>query len=251
MIVLLPPSETKATRSRGKALALDALTWPELTPARAQVLDALAVASARPDAAHRLGVSPNLTEQIARNMALFEAPTLPAAQLYTGVLYDALDLTSLAGADKTRASRRVVISSGAFGAIRLGDRLAPYRLSMSVNLPGVGPLASFWQSRLDAPLTEAAGNGLIIDCRSSTYAASWSPSGELTARWVHIRVPGATHMAKHTRGLATRALVTDRRDPRTPQALAAMLSETFDTDLHAPRAATKPWVLDVAVRSGA
>ena len=101
---------------------------------------------------------------------------------------------------------------------------------------------------LDAPLSEAAGKGVVVDCRSSTYAASWNPSGELARRWVHIRVPGATHMAKHTRGLVTRALVTDARDPRTPKALAAQLAETFDVDLHEATSPSKPWILDVSVR---
>ena len=164
------------------------------------------------------------------------------------MLYDALDLASLTGADKTRAGRRVVISSALYGAVRLRDAVAPYRLSMAVNLPGIGPLASFWKPLLDAPLTEAAGRGLVIDCRSSTYAASWAPSGDLAKRWVHIRVPGATHMAKHTRGLVTRALVTDPRDPRTPAALAEQLAETFDVALTAPKSATKPWILDATAR---
>ena len=248
VIILLPPSETKATRARGRAMDLDSLSNPELNDARRNVINALTAVSARPDAASALNVSPNLTDDIARNTRLTTAPALPASGLYTGVLYDALDLASLTGADKTRAGRRVVISSALYGAVRLRDAVAPYRLSMAVNLPGIGPLASFWKPLLDAPLTEAAGRGLVIDCRSSTYAASWAPSGDLAKRWVHIRVPGATHMAKHTRGLVTRALVTDPRDPRTPAALAEQLAETFDVALTAPKSATKPWILDATAR---
>lgn len=249
VIVLLPPSETKATRTRGAKLELESLSFSSLLDARRQVLGALASVSGRPDAARVLGVSANLTDEIARNTRLLSAATLSAAQTYTGVLYDALDLGSLHGADKSRASRRIVISSALYGAVRLPDRIAPYRLSMAVNLPDVGPLASFWKPHLDEPLTEAAGRGVIVDTRSSTYAASWSPSGESAKRWVHIRVPGATHMAKHTRGLVARALVTDTRDPRTPQALADQLAETFDVALHEPVSEVKPWILDTSVRA--
>ncbi|RYI22006.1 peroxide stress protein YaaA [Dermacoccus sp. 147Ba] len=248
MIVLLPPSESKTTGTRGARLDLAKLSFPELTEARQQVAAAVSEVSARDEAPEVLGVSPNLADEIARNTRLFDAPTLPAAQLYTGVLYDALGLSDLEGADKARATRRVVISSALYGAVRLGDRLAPYRLSMGVNLPPLGALAAHWRSVLDAPLSEAAGKGVVVDCRSSTYAASWNPSGELARRWVHIRVPGATHMAKHTRGLVTRALVTDARDPRTPKALAAQLAETFDVDLHEATSPSKPWILDVSVR---
>lgn len=248
VIVLLPPSESKATRARGARLDLDRLSFPELNSARDDVIAAVAAASSRDDAAKVLGVSENLVDEIARNTRLLEAATLPASQLYTGVLYDALSLGELAGADKARASRRIVISSALYGAVRLGDRLAPYRLSMGVNLPSVGSLAAHWRSVLDAPMTSAAGKGLVIDCRSLTYAASWTPSSELVRRWVHIRVPGATHMAKHTRGLVTRSLVMDTRDPRTPQALRAQLAEEYEVQLHEPTSATKPWILDVSVR---
>ena len=57
MLILLPPSESKATRSRGAALRPEALSFPELTGARAQVAAALATVSAREDAPEVLGVS--------------------------------------------------------------------------------------------------------------------------------------------------------------------------------------------------
>ncbi len=75
---------------------------------------------------------------------------------------------------------------------------------MGVNLPGAGPLGSLWRPQLSAVLPETVGRGLIVDCRSSTYAGAWTPSPELASRWVQVRVPGASHMAKHTRGLVAR-----------------------------------------------
>lgn len=92
------------------------------------------------------------------------------------------------------------------------------------------------------------GRGLVIDCRSSTYAAAWVPQGDLARRWVQIRVPGATHMAKHTRGLVTRALCQSAADPRSAGGLADLLSESFHVQLHAPASVTKPWTLDVISR---
>ncbi|QDO88976.1 peroxide stress protein YaaA [Ornithinimicrobium ciconiae] len=245
MLILLPPSESKTGRARGRALDLDRLSVPELTAYRAEVVAALAETSARPDAAATLGVSPNLTEEIARNTRLTTAPSVPVAELYTGVLYDALDLTSLDTAARRRANRRVLVVSALFGALRLTDHVPPYRLSMAVNLPGTGPLAGHWRSPLAKTLPGLVGRGLIIDCRSSTYAAAWVPQGDLARRWVQIRVPGATHMAKHTRGLVTRALCQIDQDPRTPAGLAEVLAETFRVELHEPSGATKPWILDV------
>lgn len=246
MLILLPPSESKATRPRGAALRPDGLSHPELAPQRARVAEALATVSSRADAHRTLGVSPSLSEEIARNTRLRTAPTLPARDLYTGVLYDALALASLDAASARRATRRLMVVSALYGAVRMTDRLAPYRLSMGVNLPGVGPLASAWRPHLDEVLPAAAGRGLVVDCRSSTYAAAWVPQGTLADRWVTVRVPGATHMAKHTRGLVARALCEDPADPRRPEALVGLLSARgLEPLLHAPERDGRPWVLDV------
>ena len=245
MLVLLPPSESKAVRLRGAAARPERLSFPELATARAQVAAALAEASARPDAPDVLGVSPNLGEEIARNLRLGTAPALPARELYTGVLYDALDLPSLDEASARRATRRLLVVSALYGAVRMTDRVAPYRLSMGVNLPGVGPLAGGWRPHLEQVLPAAAGRGLVVDCRSSTYAAAWVPQPPLAERWVTVRVPGATHMAKHTRGLVARELCRTSADPRRPGALVDLLGERFEVTLHPPTRRGGPHVLDV------
>lgn len=245
MLILLPPSETKAVRERGRSWNPDALTLPALAPARTQVAAALAEVSRRPDAAQALGVSPSLTEEIARNIRLDTAPAMHASALYTGVLHDALDLAGLDPAARRRAQRRVVVISALFGAVRLGDRIPPYRLSMGVNLPGVGPLAAHWRGPLAQVLPGLVGRGLIVDCRSSTYAAAWVPEGDLARRWVAVRVPGATHQAKRTRGLVARVLCQSSDGPRTPQAMAEALKPGFQVTLQEPNSRRAPWTLDV------
>lgn len=248
MLVLLPPSESKSSRSRGRPTDPTTLSWPELGPARAEVARALRQVSAAPDACEVLGVSPALAAEVARNTVLDSAPAVPVAQLYTGVLYDALDLASLDASSARRAARRIVVVSALYGAVRPTDRLAPYRLSMGVSLPGPGPLASFWRPHLGPVLEAAAGRGLVVDCRSSTYAAAWAPAGELARRWVQVRVPGATHMAKHTRGLVARTLCRTPDDPRRPEALLDLLEDEFEVTLQEPGRAGRPWTLDVARR---
>ncbi|MDO5739516.1 MAG: peroxide stress protein YaaA [Ornithinimicrobium sp.] len=245
MLILLPPSESKATRARGLTLRPESIFAPSLGAPRARVADALAITSERPDAASVLGVSANLSQEIARNTRLRSAATLAARDLYTGVLYDALDLSSLDPASSRRANRRLLVVSALYGAVRMSDRLSPYRLSMAVNLPGVGPLATFWRPHLESVLPGAVGQGLIVDCRSSTYVAAWMPQDEMAKRWVSVRVPGATHMAKHTRGLVAQALCRAAADPRRAEALVALLAPDFDVELHAPERSGRPWVLDV------
>lgn len=249
VLILLPPSEGKTQRRRGRPLDLESLSFPKLTPMRADVIDAVGAVSAGSDAHEVLGVSPNLVEEVARNTRLRTAPTAPAGEVYSGVLYDALDLASLDSAARRRATRSIVVQSALFGAVRLSDRIPAYRLSMAVNLPGLGPLASVWRPWLDPVLTQAAGRGVIVDCRSSTYAAAWAPSGTLAQRWVQIAVPGATHMAKHTRGLVARHLCESGASPRTPASLRDALAGQFDVELTEPARPGKPWTLKVNARA--
>ncbi len=212
---------------------------------RRDVAAALATASEQPDAAAILGVGAGVAHEIRRNTVLGEAPALRARQTYTGVLFDALDLNSLDTSAKRRAAGWVLIFSALYGVVRPGDRIAPYRLSMGVDLPGIGPLAAAWRPHLERALQDEMGRGLIVDCRSAAYAAAWTPQGRGADRWVQIRVPGASHMAKHTRGLVARAILERGLDPREPVDLADALAEAFDVNLTPPARAGRAWVLDV------
>jgi cytoplasmic iron level regulating protein YaaA (DUF328/UPF0246 family) len=258
VLVLLPPSEGKSRPSaRRGPLDLDRLSWPELTPARRQVLHALQQVSAAPDALEVLGVGPSLAGEVRANASLGAAPAAPASEIYNGVLYDALDAPTLSSGARRRASRRLVVVSALWGAVRWGDRIPAYRLSMGTTLPGVGPLAPFWREHLGGVLDAAAGSGLVVDCRSSTYQAAWQPPALVARRTVGVRVlqdvaghrTVVSHMAKHTRGLVVRQLLEAGGDPRTPAALATALGHSFDCELVEPARTGRPWTLDVIVRA--
>jgi cytoplasmic iron level regulating protein YaaA (DUF328/UPF0246 family) len=259
VLVLLPPSEGKATATRRRRpVDLGSLSWPELTPARSAVLAQLAEVSARPDALDLLGVGPSLASEVQRNTRLLLAPALPTSELYTGVLYEALGLVDLPPATRRRAGRWLVVVSALWGALRPNDRVPAYRLSMGTSLPGTGPLAAFWRGHLEGPLSHAAGTGLVVDARSSTYQAAWSPGAAIAARTIAVRVlrddagrrTVVSHLAKHTRGQVVRHLLTrDGREPRTPRALAAATAEAFCCELTAPARAGAHWTLDVIVRA--
>jgi cytoplasmic iron level regulating protein YaaA (DUF328/UPF0246 family) len=258
VLVLLPPSEgkTPAASRRRRPVDLTTLTWPELSAARTRVLDELAQVSGRPDALDILDVGPSLAREVERNTRLRTEPAVATSELYSGVLYEALDLAGLPAAARRRATRWLVVVSGLWGALRLTDRVPAYRLSMGTSLPGSGPLATFWRQHLDEPLHQAAGTGLVVDCRSSTYRAAWTPARDVAARTVAVRVlrdaggrrTVVSHMAKQTRGQVVRhLLLRDDREPRTPKALAAAVSEAFTCELHPPARAGATWTLDIVV----
>ncbi|MFF5227316.1 YaaA family protein [Dactylosporangium sp. NPDC000521] len=237
MLILLPPSEGKAAAPRrGAALDLDRLSLPALSDARTTVVDDLVKLSDDPALAlTTLGLTPGLADEAARNAQLRTAPTLPAAALYTGVLYDALGLASLTGPALARARKQLLIFSGLWGAVRPADRIPSYRCSIGVRLPTAGPLAAHWRAVLPPVLDELAGDSLVLDLRSSAYASVWTPRNGVTVRVLHGGKV-VSHFNKATKGRLVRALVLAGARPRTPAALATALRELgYTVDARTPR----------------
>jgi len=233
VLILLPPSEGKAAPRRGAPLDLDRLSHPSLTDVRRRVLDALIATSERDDAAAVLGIGHTQSDLLERNRTLMTAPTARADLVYTGVLYDALDLPGLSPAARRRAATRVAVVSSVFGLVRPTDRIPAYRLSGDASLPGLGPVAGAWRDVLGEAVTDALGRGLLVDLRSSTYVGFWRPSTGLARRVATVRVLHeadgvrnvVSHFNKATKGRLVRALLEDGRDPRTPAALADVLRD--------------------------
>jgi cytoplasmic iron level regulating protein YaaA (DUF328/UPF0246 family) len=230
VLILLPPSEGKAPVGDGPPLDLKTLSHPALTPVRERVLSALVELCEGPEQAalKALGLSEGQKDALARNRELLSAGTLPARELYTGVLYDHLRLNELDEAARTK----VVIFSGLWGALGAEDRVPPYRLAMGVRLPRLGALAGVWRPAL----TEAIQpEGLVVDMRSAPYAAAWKrPSvgvRVLRERIVDgvVKRSVVSHMAKATRGVIAHDLLASGAEPRTPEELAKTLGELGHT----------------------
>ncbi|MFE7408035.1 YaaA family protein [Isoptericola sp. NPDC057559] len=240
MLICLPPSEGKTPAPEGAApVDLARLTAAEhLTDQRRAVLDALAAASARPDATDLLGVGASLGDEVARNTELKAAPTAAASRVYTGVLYAAAGLADLPADLTGVAARDVRVFSGLWGAVSPADLIPAYRLSMGVDLPGVGKLAAAWRPHLAAALDARAAGDVVVDCRSATYLAAWKPvtTGEGAADWVTVRVVReadgrrtvVSHNAKHTRGVLTGHLL--RRSGPAPTTAATLLDAARELD---------------------
>jgi hypothetical protein len=178
VLLLLPPSQGKTTPERGRRTGLSTLAYPRLRGARERLIDAV-------------------------DPALRAAPAVPAAELYTGVLFAALGLDDLPWDG-------VLISSALWGVVRPGDRIPAYRLDMGAKPAGIGGLAAYWREPLRAALPD---RGLVLDMRSGSYAAAWQPR-----RAWHLAVRGfteapdgsrkvITHMAKRVRGELARMVL--------------------------------------------
>jgi cytoplasmic iron level regulating protein YaaA (DUF328/UPF0246 family) len=256
LLILLPPSEGKTAPRRGRPMDPASLSFPVLHEARAEVLDALIslCTSDRAAAAATLGLGTTQADEVDRNAELRDAPAARADRVYSGVLYEALDLPSLDGAAKRRATQWVAITSGLFGLVRPADRIPAYRLAGGVTLPGTGPVATYWSRRLDGAVQEAAGRGLVVDLRSSTYTPFWRPDPETARRVVTLRVlhevdgerKVVSHFNKATKGRIVRALLEDGSAAGSPARFAEQLRDLGWTVEAGPagRAGTR---LDVVV----
>jgi cytoplasmic iron level regulating protein YaaA (DUF328/UPF0246 family) len=256
VLVLLPPSEGKAPSAGGAPLKLEGLSLPALTGAREAVIGELVELCAGDEDKARevLGLSEGLRGEVAKNAELRTAGTRPAGQVYTGVLYDALDLATLETAAKQRAARSLLVFSGLWGAVRVTDRIPSYRCSMGVKLPGLGALGTHWRTPMASALPEAAGGGLVLDLRSSAYTAAWKPKGEVAGRTATVRVLHAptrkvvSHFNKATKGRIVRSLLSAGTAPKGPAELVEALRDLgYVVEVEPPAGAGKAWTLDVLV----
>ncbi len=216
MKILLPPSEGKSEPTRKRQLDLSSLSFNrQLTSTRSSLLE------------EHDEVDTNLCDV--------------ASTIYNGVLYQALNYSSLSGATQARADNCVFIISAAFGVLRLTDVIPYYKFTIN---------ASLWKRPLAVALSKYAEE-LIVDCRSSTYSTVWIPNPVNTVKIrVYKRVNDTlkviTHMSKQTRGAVVHYLLTYPGLPQTPQELHRILRTEFDCSLIAPEGKNS-WFLDVIV----
>ena len=209
VLVLLPPSEGKAAEGSGPPLDLAALSFPELTTTRRRLVSTVQRLARRQPARLRaaLDLSPRQRAEVEHDTRLTTAATLPAFELYTGVLYEALGYASLRGAARRRADDSLAAASALFGVARPADRLPPYRLSGSTVLPGMGGLAQIWRPVLEPVLAELGGP--IVDLRSGSYAALARLPDAVVVRVLREQAGRRTvvsHDNKYTKGRLARAL---------------------------------------------
>lgn len=190
MHVLLPPSEGKNAGGRGRSITARA-PHPVLGAQRARALQALQTLLEGPTeaVAKALLLPPGVVnDAIAANARAATGPTMPALQRYAGVVYDGLGFAALSPDGQRAAARSVYVFSGLFGVVRGDEAIPDYRVPAKAVLPELGVAGTAWRPVLDEALPGLFGKGLLIDLRSSDYAAMWRPRGALADKTITVRV---------------------------------------------------------------
>jgi len=190
-LILLPPSEGKAAGGEGAPWESVDQSFPVLADPRREMVNALVEAmGGSPEARSKLlGVKAAKAEEAtAVNLVVATAPTMPAIDRYTGVLYDALDYSSLPAKVRRGVDRQVVVFSGLWGLVRPTDPIPDYKLKMGASLPGLGKPARFWKPLISDTMADAvaaSGTDMVWDLLPNEHAAAWDPS--VTGRRVRVR----------------------------------------------------------------
>lgn len=216
MKILLPPSETKRPGGSGAPLDLSLLSLPSLRPQRNAVIDAL-VALSQDELRARavLKLSERQSGDVAHNRMLRTAATMPAADRYTGVLFDALDAASLSTASRRWLGRHAWIHSAPFGPIGALEPIPAYRLAAGTSLPGVAALRRHWADATTTAIQTAAP-AFVLDLRSEAYVALGPLPATAPSAYVRVVTDEAggsralNHFNKKSKGLLVRALAEDR-----------------------------------------
>jgi cytoplasmic iron level regulating protein YaaA (DUF328/UPF0246 family) len=213
-VILLPPSEGKAEggRPRTKWKPESGALGASLGARRSQVVDTLA--AQRGGSSALLGVGGKHLERAqAANRALVGAPTLPAAERYTGVVWDHLALAGMTATQRDRALPRIIVPSGLMGASLAADPVPDYRLKMGARLPGFGgTLAKWWHDAVSAAINDYAAGCVVIDLLPGEHRGAYSPDPErITAHViVDLLTPNGKaggHDAKAAKGRLARHLL--------------------------------------------
>lgn len=257
MFVFLPPSEGKTAPGpeATKRLDLESLVLPQLREHRQRVMDALMAASAHEEAQTMLKVGAKVMPEVAANLHLPTAAAAPAHQVYTGVLFEALDAQTLNPDQLQRAADQVLVFSGLFGVTSFTDPVPAYRLAMGVNLSPFGdardpgPLGTFWRAHLRAELADLVGEQLVVDCRSASYASAFRAPAEQTLvvnsfTETNGKRKVVTHFAKHARGRLAGMLLRRAAMPESVEEVAQIASAQWRVEVR-PAQGPTPHQLDL------
>ncbi|QRP98571.1 peroxide stress protein YaaA [Corynebacterium sp. FDAARGOS 1242] len=225
MLIILPPSETKAHGGSGAAVNWNKLSFPALNPIRQEIAAELSALDVD-EALEVLKLSEKLRGEAESNRELASSPTMPALERFTGVLYDALDAPTL----PPEARSYLAVGDALFGLVRADDLIPHYRLSGSTKLGG-RTLKSRWGTAITDELRALVDAGeFLLDMRSGTYQQLGKLKDAATVRVETVQEDGSrkvvSHFNKHYKGELARVLALKGESVSTLEDAARVAQES-------------------------
>jgi cytoplasmic iron level regulating protein YaaA (DUF328/UPF0246 family) len=206
-MLLLPPSEGKASggNRRRSTWTPDAGSFgSSLADRRSEVVAALAEVQGGSE--KLLGVrGDHLLRAQSANSSLIGAPTLPAWQRYTGVVWDHLEPASL----PVEARRRILVVSGLLGLVRGDDPVPDYRLKMGASLQPLGKLSTWWRPAVSTELARISRRRVVVDLLANEHRSAVEGVSVIAVSLVDPSGGSGGHFAKAAKGELARAILTE------------------------------------------
>ena len=171
-LILLPPSEMKIPGGKEelpyrmvKNLS-SKNTFQSLESSReylyARLREAL-VESPTAELEKAFGVKGKRLHEVVDLMAdIFNQPTCPASLRYAGVMYDAIDYSSLSQKQRERFDARVYMVDGLFGLLKATDYIPEYKLKIDSRFLGI-KVDKFWREALVQVFDELIRDKVVVD----------------------------------------------------------------------------------------
>ena len=163
MKIILSPSKTQKIR-KIEGFKLKDITYAKETDELINILKSLS----GKDIKKIMKTSDKLTEEILDSYRNFyKNESGHAAASYTGVAFKALDTESLLEKDIKYMEKSMVILSALYGILTPLTEIRPYRLDMTMSVPGKKSLYEYWKKCIDKYFEK---EDLIINLASKEFS---------------------------------------------------------------------------------
>ena len=145
----------------------------ELNPERRALIDRLQeiVSSTEQEALEEALGDAQAVDMIRK---VYSAPLMSTLDRYSpGVMLAAMNFSGLPTGAQRRLLENSIIVSGLFGLLRPDDLIPEYRLTMDVDVPGIGILAQYWKPLISPLLNEALEGRFVWDLLPSMHRQAW------------------------------------------------------------------------------
>ena len=212
-VILLPPSEGKAAHGqpRTKWKSTSGEFGRQLSGARDELIGALNKVGG--GNATILGVKGALLDRAKNsNKSLIGAPTLPAFERYTGVVWKHMNLESMTSAQRAKALEHIIVISGLLGAAGGADPVPDYRLKMSAILAPIGMISRWWREPLSAVLNKRFAGCVVVDLLPQEHRLAYAPDLEMLGAYLRVAInekngKSGGHDAKAAKGRLARHIL--------------------------------------------